>query len=132
MATFSFIFNLHNPQWQYVLPPELKGRYMPIDVDISLINTIESLELNYDTLETDGISWNSPPPPILPPFCYKTCQCTGPSSGYQIALKYGGLICRIEVTSWGVTYSKSTPTKNDLELVMVKNTPSYQLEMIFL
>ena len=105
---------------------------MPIDVDISLINTIEGQGLDYDNLETDGISWASPPPDTLQPFCYKTCQCTGPSSGYQIAMKYGGLICRIDVTSWGVTYSKSTPTKNDLELVLVKETAPYQLEMIFL
>ncbi|MBL4739916.1 MAG: hypothetical protein JKY12_02925 [Sneathiella sp.] len=105
---------------------------MPIDVDISLINTIEGQELCYDILETDGISWASPPPAILLPFCYKTCQCTGPSSGYQIALKYGGLICRIDVTSWGITYSKSTPTKNDLELALIKKTPTYQLEVIFL
>lgn len=104
---------------------------MPLDVDISLINAIDGRELPYELLETDGISWSAPPPPILLPFCYKFCKCTGPSSGYQIALKYGALICRIEVTSWGVTYSKSTPTKNDLELVLVKNTPTYQLEMIF-
>lgn len=103
---------------------------MPLDVDISLINAIEGKELPYQTLNTENIIWSAPPPSILPPFRYQRCHCSGPSSGYQIALKFGPLICRIEVTSWGVTYCKSTPTMHDLELVLVKDKPPYRLEMI--
>ncbi|MBL4907743.1 MAG: hypothetical protein JKX94_09860 [Sneathiella sp.] len=103
---------------------------MPLDVDISLINAIEGKELPYQLLETEDIYWSAPPPDVLSPFRYQRCQCSGPSSGYQIALKFGAMICRIEVTAWGITYRKSTPTMHDLELVLVKNKPPYRLEMI--
>ncbi len=109
---------------------ELKGRNMPLDVDISLINAIEGKELSYQSLETTDISWSTPPPGTLLPFRYERCQCTGPSSGYQVALKYGPLICRIDITAWGITYRKSTPTMHDLELVLVKKKPPYRLEVI--
>lgn len=102
---------------------------MPIEVDISLINAIEGKYLPYQTLKTDELVWSSPPPDYLSPFDYRRCQCSGPSSGYQIALKFGPLICRIEVTAWGITYRKSTPTMHDLELMLVKDKPPYQIEL---
>ena len=112
--------------------PEAKGNRMALNVDILMISAIEGENLEYEELKTDGISWKSPPPDILLPFEYHRCECSGPSSGYEIGLKYNGIICRIEVTSWGVSYRKSTPTQHDLELVLVKNKPPYRLEMILI
>ncbi|GLQ06437.1 hypothetical protein [Sneathiella chinensis] len=111
---------------------------MPLDVDIALINTIEGQDLAYTSLasdtslETDDLVWTSPPPETLPPFQYHRCQCTGSSAGYQVALKYGPLICRIDITAWGVHFRKSVPTTHDLEVVLVKGTPPYRLEIILL
>ena len=105
---------------------------MPLDVDIALINTIEGNDLSFESLDMEECSWSAPPPDRLPPFEYKRCHCSGPSSGYEIALKYGPHICRIFVTAWGVTYKKSTPSKNSIELVQVKKQSPYRLEMIIL
>ena len=105
---------------------------MTLSVDISMISAIEGESLQYEELKTDGINWYTPPTDVLSPFKYHRCKCSGPSSGYEIALKYNGIICRIEVTSWGVSFRKSTPTEYDLELVLVKNKPPYRLEMILI
>lgn len=105
---------------------------MPLDVEIALINAIEGEELPYQFLQDTDIIWSSPPPDILPPFKYIRCQCCGPSSGYEIALKYGPHICRINVTAWGINYRKSTPTTNSMELVLIKKQAPYQMELIFL
>jgi len=104
---------------------------MPLAVDISIINAIEGKALPYDDLNaTDSVNWSAPPPDILEPFQYHRCRCSGPSSGFEITIKYGGLICRIDVTAWGITYRKSTPTKYNLEVVLVKNEAPYRLELI--
>ncbi|WP_169544836.1 hypothetical protein [Sneathiella aquimaris] len=105
---------------------------MPLDVSIALINTIEDQDLSFQSLQEDELIWMPPPPEILPPFQYKRCQCSGPSSGYEIGLKYGPLICRIRVTAWGIKYRESTPSTNALELIQVKEKPPYQLELFLL
>jgi hypothetical protein len=93
---------------------------MPLNVEISLINAIENEVFQFDDLATKDISWGIKPPEELTPFKYHRCHCTGPSSGFEIGLKYGGIICRIEVTAWGISYKKSVPTNYDLELVQVE------------
>ncbi len=115
-----------------VLFRNLKEISMALNVDISMINAIDGQPLPYEELETDGVVWSTPPPDFLHPFQYHRCHCSGPSSGYEIAIKYGGLICRIDVTSWGVSYRKSTPTNFDLELVLLKNEAPYRMELIMI
>ena len=105
---------------------------MPLDVEIALINAIEGEVLPFQDLLADELDWSSPPPDQLPPFQYIRCLCSGPSSGFEIPLKYGPHICRINVTAWGVDYRKSTPSTHALELVLVKKKPPYQIELIFL
>tara|TARA_R100000005_G_scaffold89619_1_gene60264 strand:+ start:694 stop:1011 length:318 start_codon:yes stop_codon:yes gene_type:complete len=105
---------------------------MPLETHIALISTIEKKDLRYQALETDGLEWVTPPPAILPPFKYHRCRCTGPASGYQIALKYDGLICRIDVTAWGLAYRKSTPTYHDMEVIQITDHAPYRLEIVLL
>ena len=106
---------------------------MPLAVEISLINTIEGKALAFEDLNSDeGPDWSVRPPDLLAPFQYCRCSCTGPSSGYQIALKYAGLICRIDVTAWGIAFQKSTPSQNDLELIQIKESAPYRLEIILI
>ncbi|WP_169568643.1 hypothetical protein [Sneathiella limimaris] len=106
---------------------------MPLDVEIAMINTIEDQELVYSDLnDPEAFSWHTPPPDKLRPFQYCRCTCSGPSSGYEIALKYNGLICTISVTSWGVQFKKSTPTHNDMELIQIKEKAPYRLELFLI
>jgi len=106
---------------------------MPLSVEISLINTIEGKSLTFQDLSDSRVlNWNSPPPETLSPYQYSRCNCTGPSSGYEIGLKYDGMVCRIDVTAWGVKFRKSTPTQNDMELIQVKEKAPYRLELILI
>lgn len=105
---------------------------MPLEAHIALISTIKNKDLSYHELETEGIEWLSSPPDILTPFKYHRCLCSGPTSGYQIALKYDGLICRIDVTAWGVSYRKSTPTYHDMEIIQITDTSPYRLEIVLI
>ncbi|MCF8466718.1 MAG: hypothetical protein K9G33_04900 [Sneathiella sp.] len=105
---------------------------MPLETHIALISTIDNKDLHYQKLETDGIEWPTPPPDVLSPFTYHRCKCTGPTSGYQIALKYDGLICRIDVTAWGISYKKSTPTYHDMEIIQISNSSPYRLEIVLI
>lgn len=105
---------------------------MPLDAHIALISTLTDKTLHYQELATEGIEWPAPPPDVLAPFKYHRCRCTGPTSGYQIALKYDGLICRIDVTAWGISYRKSTPTYQDMEIIQITNSSPYRLEIVFI
>lgn len=105
---------------------------MPLEAHIALISTINDKNLHYQELETGSAEWLSPPPEILTPFKYHRCQCRGPSSGYQVALKYDGLICRIDVTAWGITYRKSTPTHHDMEIIQITKDSPYRLEIVLI
>ncbi|WP_025899795.1 hypothetical protein [Sneathiella glossodoripedis] len=106
---------------------------MPLAVEISLINTIEGKGLEFADLNKGGNhDWIVPPPDVLNPYQYFKCECSGPSSGYEIGIKYGGLICRILVTAWGIKYRKSTPTTRDVELVQISEKAPYRMELILI
>ncbi|PHQ71695.1 MAG: hypothetical protein COB93_02660 [Sneathiella sp.] len=105
---------------------------MPLETHIALISTIHDRDLTHYELETDGLEWHTPPPEQLTPFKYHRCRCSGPTSGYQIALKYDGLICRIDVTAWGISYRKSTPTKYNMEVIQISKSSPYRLEIVFI
>ncbi|TNE33345.1 MAG: hypothetical protein EP348_13140 [Alphaproteobacteria bacterium] len=105
---------------------------MPLDTHIALINTIHETPLHYQGLQTGDIEWPAPPPAILQPFKYYRCRCSGPASGYQIALKYDGLICRIDVTAWGISYKKSTPTYQNMEIIQITNSSPYRIEIVMI
>jgi len=105
---------------------------MPLETHIALISTINDKNLRFQELETEGIKWITSPPDILSPFKYHRCKCTGPTSGYQIALKYDGLICRIDVTAWGISYKKSTPSYHDMEVIQIANSSPYRLEIVLI
>ncbi|WP_373085741.1 hypothetical protein [Sneathiella sp.] len=105
---------------------------MPLETHIALISTVTDKNLHYEKLDTEGIEWMMSPPEMLAPFQYHRCKCSGPASGYQIALKYEGLICRIDVTAWGVSYRKSTPTFHDMEIIQITNTAPYRLEIVMI
>lgn len=105
---------------------------MPLEAHIALISTIENRNLKYQALEADGLTWITAPPPFLPAFRYYRCRCTGPTSGYQIPLKYDGLICRIDVTAWGLTCRKSTPTHHDMEIIQITSHAPYRVEIVLL
>ena len=105
---------------------------MPLEAHIALISTIHDKNFHYEALETEGTEWLSPPPDILTPFKYHRCRCSGPTSGYQVALKYGGLICRIDVTAWGISYRKSTPTYHDMEIIQINSSSPYRLEIVLI
>jgi len=105
---------------------------MPLETHIALISTINDRNLTHDVLDTEGFKWHAPPPTLLTPFKYRRRRCSGPASGYQIALKYDGLICRIDVTVWGISYRKSTPNKHDMEVIQISKSSPYHLEIIFI
>lgn len=105
---------------------------MPLEAHIALISTINDKNLHYEALETEGAEWLTPPPDTLTPFKYHRCRCSGPTSGYQIALKYDGLICRIDVTAWGISYRKSTPTYHDMEIIQITDNAPYRLEIVMI
>lgn len=105
---------------------------MPLETQISLINTITDRQFEFQDLSDENNVWELPPPSILESFKYYRCRCRGPSSGYQIGIKYNGMICRINVTAWGISYSKSTPTHQDMEVIQITETVPYRLEIVFL
>lgn len=105
---------------------------MPLETHIALISTVNDKTLHHDPLETEELKWRSSPPSVLEPFIYHRCECSGPASGYQIALKYDGLICRIDVTSWGISYRKSTPTYRDIEIIQISEKSPYRLEIVYI
>jgi hypothetical protein len=105
---------------------------MPLETHIALINTIADKQLKFQDLCDETLVWQASPPELLVPFKYHRCQCSGPASGYQVALKYDGLICRIDVTAWGVSYQKSTPTYQDMEVIQITQSSPYRLEIVFL
>jgi hypothetical protein len=105
---------------------------MPLDTHIALISTIKDKYLRYHDLATEGTEWITAPPDILTPFKYHRCHCSGPTSGYQVALKYNGLICRIDVTAWGISYRKSTPTYHDMEVIQITRAAPYRLEIVLI
>lgn len=105
---------------------------MPLQTRIALISTIEENDLIFKDLGSSTIEWVTAPPEILTSYKYYRCICMGPTSGYEIGLKYGGLICRINVTAWGLTWRKSSPTCHDIEIINVSDTPPYRLEIIYI
>lgn len=105
---------------------------MPLETRIALISTIEDTDLVFQDLSGHAVEWIAPPPEVLTSFKYFRCACTGPASGYQVTLKYGGLICSINVTAWGFTCRKSTPTYRDIEIINVSDTEPYRLEIIYI
>ncbi len=106
---------------------------MPLTAEISLINTIEGEPLNFDDLNKNGVhNWRVAPPETLSPYQYFKCECQGPSSGYEIGIKYGALICRIQVTAWGIKFKKSTPTAHDVELIQISEKSPYRMELILI
>ena len=105
---------------------------MPLYVHLALISIIQDADLIYEKLDTDNVIWSTPPPKFLPAFQFKRCLCHGPASGFQVKLKYGGLIIWIDVTSWGLTYRKSTPTRNGIEITTLSTKSPYRLEVLFL
>ncbi len=105
---------------------------MPLNVEISLVNTINGESFDYQQLDMQNALWQVSPPQKLEPFTFHRCQCMGPSSGFHVPVKYGGLICWFKVTAWGVSYQKSTPTHYDIEVVMVQNKAPYRIEMLLI
>ncbi len=105
---------------------------MPLETRIALISTIEDTPLDFQDLGGTSLEWVIPPPKVLTPYKYFRCICTGPASGYQIALKYGGLICRVNITAWGYTCRKSSPTYHDIEVINISDTLPYRLEIIYI
>lgn len=105
---------------------------MDLYVHLALISIVQDSDLKYERLDTDNICWLTPPPDVLNAFKFERCLCRGPASGYHIKLKYGGSIVWINVTSWGLTYQKSTPTRNGIEITSQSDQPPYRLEILFL
>ncbi|MEH6547765.1 MAG: hypothetical protein V7701_15120 [Sneathiella sp.] len=105
---------------------------MPLETQIALISTITEKPLKFQDLGDENLVWKSAPPEFLEPFKYQRCHCTGPASGYQVGLKYDGLICRIDVTAWGISYRKSTPSYQDMEVIQITQASPYRLEIVFL
>jgi hypothetical protein len=105
---------------------------MPLETQIALISTITEKHLEFQDLGDENLIWQSPPPEFLEPFKYHRCRCSGPASGHQVALKYDGMICRIDVTAWGVSYRKSTPSYQDMEVIQITQVEPYRLEIIFM
>src|SRR5690606_41999320 len=99
---------------------------------IALIRAIVNRKLKYEPPQGDGVTRITAPAPFLPAFRYYRCRCTGPTSGYQVPLKYDGLICRIDVTAWGLTCRKSTPTHHDMEIIQITSHAPYRLEIVLL
>jgi hypothetical protein len=105
---------------------------MPLETHFALISTIKDKQLAFKDLSDATTVWESPPPPYLTSFKYYRCRCRGPSSGYQIGIKYDGMICKIDVTAWGISVQKSTPTYQDMEIIQITESAPYRLEIVFL
>jgi len=103
---------------------------MPLNVEISLINAIDGESFDFDEIPSENLQWTLKPPKTLEPFKFSRCYCYGPSSGYEIPLKFGGLICRVKITSWGVSFKTSTPSHYNIETVLIQDTPPYRVELI--
>ena len=103
---------------------------MPLNVEISLINAIDGESFEFEELPSENFQWTLTPPKSLRPFKFSRCYCQGPSSGFEVPIKYGALICRLQVTAWGISHKISTPTHYDIEMVVIQDRPPYRLELI--